>query len=108
MKNAFSFFTPRADDVLQRLANKIAAYLSVGLGLGGVDHVADTAAHNGDWWCLHALGGDVVISSITYASGTAGGSAAGATISKSDRIYGHIISFTLTSGRVEAYRSLKA
>src|SRR5258705_10498683 len=107
MKNAFSYFVPRLDDVLNRLAWKMASYLGTGLGLGGVDHIADASAHTGDWWCLHAVS-DSVISAITYVSGTSSGSLSGATILAGDRIYGNIISVTLTSGRIEMYRALKA
>jgi hypothetical protein len=106
MKNAFSFFIPRLDDVLNRLAWKMAIYLGTGLGLGGVDHYSDAAAHTGDWWCLHAVT-DTVIGSVTYASGTSSGTLAGATILAGDRIYGNITGVTLTSGRVEMYRAMK-
>jgi hypothetical protein len=106
MKNAFSFFTPLLSDMANRLAYKAAIYLGTGLGLGGVDHFADAAAHAGDWWCLHAVS-DTVISSVTYASGTSSGSLAGATILAGDRVYGNITGVTLTSGRVEMYRAMK-
>lgn len=105
MKNAFSFLTPRLDDMANRLAFKIAAYLGTGLGLGGVDHVADSTPHTGHWWCLHAVT-DVVITSILYADGTSSGSLAGVTILGGDRIYGQIESVTLASGRVELYRAM--
>jgi len=102
--NAFSFLTPRLDDALQRLTFKVASYLATGLGLGGVDHYADTAKHDGNWWCLHAVG-DTVITSISYKPNTSSGSLAGATVLGGDRIYGQIISITLASGRVEMYRA---
>jgi hypothetical protein len=102
--NAFTYLIPRLDDLLNRLTYKIASYLATGLGLGGVDHVADTAKHDGHWWCLHAVS-DTVISAIVYKNGTSSGSLNGATILGGDRVYGQIESITLTSGRVEMYRA---
>lgn len=105
MNSPLTFLIPKLEDGTNRLLWKIASYLGVGLGLGGVDHVSDTAEHVGNWWCLHAMGGDVVFTSVTYGDGNNSGSLAGATLSNGDRTYGNIIKYKLASGRVEAYRA---
>lgn len=95
---------PKYDDTEQRLLVKIAATLTTGLGLAGVDFFSDAAAHAGDWWILHAVE-DSVFTSVTYKTGFNTGSLAGKTIKAGDRIYGRFVSFTLASGSVEAYRA---
>lgn len=98
-------YLPRHDDTEQRLLVKIAAALTVGIGLGGSDYVSDATSHTGNWLILHAIE-DTVISSLTYRSGTRGGaSLAGKTIKAGDRLYGEIVSIQLTSGSVELYRA---
>lgn len=92
---------PRHDDIDKQF--KIAAILATGLGLGGVDWVTDGFPHTGDWWCFHAVN-NCTIASITYQPGTSSGNPAGAVLNAGDRIYGHIISITLTSGTGELYR----
>lgn len=101
-----SFQFPKRDDGQNVLLWRVASILGTGLGLGGVDHVADTAQHEGHWWCLHAIGGDVVFTSVTYSDDSTG-SLAGVTLAEGDRIYGQIVAFKLASGRVEAYRALR-
>lgn len=75
-----------------------------GLGLAGADWVTDTAAHSGLWWIFQAVE-DCVIADIQYAAGFSSGSGAGATLLAGDRLYGQIVSLTLTSGRGVLYRA---
>lgn len=103
---AKSFLTPKRDDSQIVLDWKAAAYLATGLGQAGVDHYADTASHTGNWWCIHAIGGDAVIEKVTYATGTSNTDLLAVTLANGDRIYGRITSVKLTSGRVEAYRAV--
>lgn len=107
MNSPLTFLIPKLDDSIGRALWKIGSYLAIGLGLAGVDHVSDTSTKSGSWWCLHAIGGDVVFTSVTYGDGNTSGSLAGATLSNGDRTYGNIIAFKLASGRVEAYRAIK-
>jgi hypothetical protein len=107
MNSPLTFLIPKLDDAVGRALWKIGSYLCIGLGLGGVDHVADTAVKEGHWWCLHAMGGDVVFTSVTYGDSNTSGSLAGATLANGDRTYGNIVAFKLASGRVEAYRAIR-
>jgi hypothetical protein len=102
--NAISFgAVPTFGDGDNRLLLKIALNLATGLGILGVDWVTDTAAHVGNWWAFHAVT-DCVIAAVSYAPNTSSGSAAGVTVKAGDRLYGQIISLTLTSGTGELYR----
>jgi hypothetical protein len=105
MANFFTTFFPRFDDAPQKLLWKQAAILCTGIGLGGNDIVAGAATVSGDWWVLHALGGDCVFNSVTFKPGTSTGSLAGKTLSNGDRLYGNIIGFDLASGTIVAYRT---
>jgi hypothetical protein len=95
---------PKLDDTEQRLVFKLTAAIISGAGLAGTDWVTTTATQNGNWFLFHAVT-DCVISSVTYASGTSTGSPAGLTLKAGDRIYGQILSLTLTSGSGELYRA---
>jgi hypothetical protein len=95
---------PDPQDTEQRLLFKIASLLASGLGTAGVDIVTDTSTKTGNWWIFHALT-DVVVESATYKTGYSTGSLAGQTVKAGDRIYGPFISFKLTSGSGELYRS---
>jgi len=105
MANFFSTFFPRFDDAAQKLLWKIAATLCTGIGLGGNDITTGPATATGDWWVLHAIGGDVVFNSVTFKPGTSTGSLAGKTLSNGDRLYGNITGFDLASGTIVAYRT---
>lgn len=96
---------PKSGDQTNNLLWKINEILATGLGVGGVEWVTDTAAHTGDFWVFHALD-DCVIAAITYKTGTATGSPVGKTVKGGDRIYGNIISLTLTSGTGELYKAV--
>jgi hypothetical protein len=93
---------PKLDDTQQRLEWKIASLLFAGMGLAGNVWVTDNAAHTGNFWCFHAVT-DCVIAAITYATGTSTGSPVGLTVKAGDRIYGNILSLTLSSGSGELY-----
>jgi len=103
-QSVITFIQPRNDDTEQRIAWKLANLFYVGLGLSGVDQVADTASRAGSWWCFHALTA-CVVSVATYAAGTSTGTLAGASIAAGDRVYGQFIQFQLTSGTGELYRA---
>ena len=102
MAEAQTFIQPLADDTQTRLLWKTAGFLYTGLGLAGAERVADKVAHTGKFWVFHAIT-DCVIASITYS--LAGGAAAGDTIKAGDRVYGQIMSLSLTSGTGELYRA---
>jgi hypothetical protein len=105
MPNFFTTFFPRFDDAEQRLAWKIAAILCTGIGLAGNDIFTGPVSAAGDWWVLHACGGDCVFNSVTFKPGTSSGSMAGKTLSNGDRLYGNITNFNLASGTIVAYRT---
>lgn len=100
----FNPFVPRFDDEAQRLAWKTAAILATGMGLAGNDIVTAGQSKAGNWWCIHALGDDVVLGNVVFAPGTSTGSLAGQTLSNGDREYGNIISVTVASGTLVCYR----
>ena len=102
---SFGLF-PLLDDTEQRLEFKAASILAIGLGMGGTDWVAGgDGVHSGNWMCFHAVT-DCVLASVGYKSGTSTGSPAGLTLKAGDRIYGNIISFSLTTGNGELYRNI--
>jgi hypothetical protein len=101
----FSTFFPRFDDLAQKLLWKIAAILATGTGLAGNDIVTGPATGSGDWWVIHACGGDCVFNSVTFKPGTSTGSLAGKTLSNGDRLYGNIIGYDLASGTLVLYRT---
>lgn len=69
-------------------------------GVYGFDLVTTTAAQSGRWFAIKAVDGDAV-GAFTM---SAGSSLTGFTISQNDIIYGPCTAFTLTSGKVIAYR----
>lgn len=97
-------YLPQRNSLPQELQFDAAAFLAAGLGLAGVDWIADTASHTGTWFVFHAVT-DCVIASLTYFSGRSSGSPAGVTVKAGDRLYGPITSVTLTSGTAELYRA---
>jgi len=96
---------PASGDTDNNLLRKILGILALGAGLGGVDQFSDAAIHTGTFGIVHAVT-DVVIGSITYASGTSSGTLSGATIKAGDRIFGDIRTFQAASGTFELYRSV--
>lgn len=98
-------FLPRFDDALQKLAWKTAAILATGMGLSGSDLITTGHSATGDWWCLHALGGDVTFNNVTFRPGTSTGSFVGLTLSNGDRLYGNITGVNVASGNLVCYRT---
>jgi hypothetical protein len=102
--NAKTILIPQISDGQPRLEFKTAAFLATGLGLPGVEWVNNASAHPGKWWIFHAVT-DCTIAAITYAPGFGSGFPAGTVLKAGDRIYGQIISLTLTSGTGELYKA---
>jgi hypothetical protein len=95
---------PASGDTDNNLLRKIAAALATGAGLGGVDLISDSSAHDGDWGIFHALE-DVVFTSVSYQTGYPNtGSLAGRTLRAGDRIFGAFKQIKLSSGSGNAYR----
>lgn len=98
--NTKTFITPLMSDDIQALLRKIATYLAEGLGLFGVKAITGAATSTGKFWVFHAIT-DSVVASVTYADGST--FTGGSTVKAGDRIYGQIVSITLTSGTGELY-----
>jgi hypothetical protein len=73
-----------------------------GLGLNGGKFINDTAAHDGDFFCIVPTE-DTVINTITSNVEDLD-NLAGTTLAANSAIYGRITSVTLTSGAVIAYK----
>lgn len=74
-------------------------------GGGPGEIITDTSAHAGPYWCLKALGGDVIIASLTLPANWGGSTETDITISNGDAlILSGISKVTLTSGVCVAYR----
>lgn len=73
-----------------------------GLGLNGGKFINDTAAHDGDFFCIVPTE-DTVISTITSNVEDLD-NLAGTTLAANSAIYGRITGVTLTSGAVIAYK----
>ena len=74
-------------------------------GGGPGEIIADTALHKGPYWCLKALGGDVLIASLTLPTHWGGGAKTNLTISDGDSlILAGLRDVTLTSGTCVAYK----
>jgi hypothetical protein len=71
------------------------------LGLKGADYVTGTGANSGSWFRIVALA-DTVIASLTAAN--VGGTLTSIPLSDGNSIQGEFTAFTLTSGKVWAYR----
>ena len=81
----------------------IAKDTSLSLGQGGAEYVTDTATRNGTFGAIQAVEGSVITltaSNWTPSTASAIPLPAGATI------FGSFTSFTLTSGKVIAYRNV--
>jgi len=91
-------FFPTQGDFPPQLERKQTAALATGLGDVGVDVIEDASPHTGDWLYVHALGGDIIFTSVTMKPGRLTGSFAGKTLSNGDRLYGPIIGIQLASG----------
>jgi len=89
----------------QRLGYKMAAMVAVGLGLGGVVWVTDTAMHSGEFWSFHAIS-DCVFDTVTYKANTSSGSPAGLKLLAGDRLFGPIVQLKLTSGSGELMKGI--
>jgi len=77
-----------------------------GLGLNGGKYINDTAAHDGDFFCIVPTE-DTVISAITSNVEDLNNITAAqdnVTLSANSAIYGRITSVTLSSGAIIAYK----
>jgi len=75
----------------------------VSLGQRGFVYVADTTATPGNFAAIQIIA-DTIFSSLTALNSTVGG-LAGVTLTAGTIIYGPFTAFTLTSGKVIAYKA---
>jgi hypothetical protein len=81
----------------------IAKDTSLSLGQGGAVYVADTTQTNGSFGAIQAVA-DTVFSALVAGNWT--GTTASLPLPAGATIFGNFTSFTLTSGKVVAYRNV--
>ena len=81
----------------------VAKDISLSLGQGGAEYVTDTTIRNGTFGAIQAVA-DTVFSALV--AGNWSGTTAGMSLPAGATIFGNFTSFTLTSGKVVAYRSV--
>ena len=97
MRTMLKRYVPNFDDTEQRLAYKIACYLSTGLSQGKTTYISAGETKQGNFAIIHAFE-DCVFSAITFAPGSTEGTFVGRTLLAGDRAYLQATSLTLASG----------